>query len=123
MANQWSFATWTFPYEDSPARGESGDWNDDEKLIEHDPLMADVTVLTSWGFRSRRRVITGSCGDDTRDAIRTLHRNRTTGTLTDAEGRAVEARIVRADFSTVLPTAAVAGKRGRYRYTIEFIER
>ncbi len=116
MAIGWTFSTYPFPTADSPTRGQSGDWNDEEKLIEHDPLNADVTILASWGFRSRTRSISGICGQATRDAMRTFHRNRTVGTLTDPEGRTVEARIVSAGFNTLIPT-------GRYRYTIEFKER
>lgn len=116
MAIQWSFASLTFPVADSPVRGSGGDWNFEEKLIEQEPLMADVTILTSWGMRSPRRVISGTCGQNTRDSIRTLHRNGTVGTLSDSEGRQITARIVRADFTTILPT-------DRYDYTIEFVER
>lgn len=116
MAIGWTFATYTFPAADSPARGQSGDWNDEEKLIEHDPLNADVTILASWGFRSRTRSINGVCGPTTRDAMRTFQRNGTVGTLIDPEGRQVEARIVSAQFNTLIPT-------GRYRYAIEFKER
>ncbi len=116
MAIGWTFSTYTFPAGDSPTRGQSGDWNDEEKLIEHDPLNADVTILTSWGFRSRNRTISGVCSMATRDAMRTFHRNKTVDTLTDPEGRTVEARIIRANFQTLIPT-------GRYRYTIEFKER
>ncbi len=116
MATDWVFSTYTLPAGDSPTRGNSGEWNDEEKLIEHDPLNADVTILTSWGFRSRTRSISGICSQATRDAMRTFHRNKTVDTLTDPEGRSVEARIVRANFHTLIPT-------GRYRYTIEFMER
>lgn len=116
MAIQWSFATLTFPIADSPVRGGSGDWNFEEKLIEQDPLMANVTILTSWGRKSARRTITGTCSESFRDSIRSLHTNATVGTLTDAEGRALTARIVRADFSTMLPS-------DRYNYSIEFLER
>ncbi len=116
MAIVWAFSTYTFPTADSPGRGQSGEWNDTEKLIEQEPLNADVTILASWGFRSRTRSISGICGQATRDAMRTFHRNGTRGTLTDPEGRTVEARIVAANFNTLIPT-------GRYRYTIEFKER
>lgn len=116
MAIQWSFAGYTFPVQDSPSRGGSGEWNREEKLIEQDPLMASVTILTSWGLRSARRTITGTCGQTTRDNIRTLHQNATVGTLEDGEGRQTTARIIRADFITLLP-------RDRYNYQIEFVER
>ncbi len=116
MANQWSFATLTFPVADSPTRGGSGDWNREEKLVEQDPLSANVTILTSWGFKSARRVVSGTCGQTTRDSLRTLHTNGTVGTLTDSEGRQVTCRIVRADFGTILPS-------DRYDYTIEFMAR
>ncbi len=116
MAIQWSFAGYTFPVADSPSRGGSGEWNWEEKLVEQDPLMANVTILTSWGRKSARRTITGTCGQTTRDNIRTLHQNRTVGTLEDAEGRTLTARIVHADFTTMLPS-------DRYDYQIEFVER
>ena len=116
MATDWVFSTLTLPAGDSPTRGNSGDWNDEEKLIEHDPLNADVTILTSWGFRSRTRSISGICNLATRDSLRTFHRNKTVDTLTDPEGRSITARIVSANFQTLIPT-------GRYRYTIEFMER
>lgn len=116
MAYQWSFATYTFPVADSPKRGGSGDWNWEEKLIEQDPLMANVTILTSWGRKSARRTITGTCGQTTRDSLRTLHQNATVGTLTDSEGRQVTCRIIRADFGTILPT-------DRYDYAIGFMQR
>ncbi len=116
MATDWVFSTYTLPAGDSPTRGNSGEWNDEEKLIEHDPLNADVTILTSWGFRSRTRIISGICNQTTRDAMRSFHRNKTVDTLTDPEGRGVEARITAATFQTIIPT-------GRYRYTIEFKER
>ena len=116
MAQNWVFSTYTFPVADSPGRGQSGDWNDEEKLIEHEPLNADVTVLTSWGFKSRDRAISGICGQATRDQMRAFHRNRTVDTLTDPEGRSVTARIVDTSFATIIPT-------GRYRYTITFKER
>lgn len=116
MAQNWVFSTYTFPTADSPGRGQSDEWNDEEKLIEHEPLNADVTILTSWGFKSRRRAISGICGQTTRDQMRTFHRNATVDTLTDPEGRSLTARIVSAEFSTIIPT-------GRYRYTITFMER
>lgn len=116
MAAQWSFATYTFPYADSPARGKSGDLNLEEKLIEQDPLMANVTILTSWGFQSGRRTISGTCSQTTRDSLRSLHHSGTVGVLTDSEGRNTTCRIVRADFNTVLPI-------DRYDYTIEFVAR
>ncbi len=116
MAQNWVFSTYTFPTADSPVRGQSGDWNDEEKLVQHDPLNADVTVLTSWGFKSRRRTIRGICQLATRDQMRTFHRAGTVATLTDPEGRAFNARIISAEFQTIIPT-------GRYNYTIEFMER
>lgn len=112
----WSFATYTFPIADSPTRGGGGEWNEEEKLIEHDPLNANVTILTSWGFKSRRRTISGVCGPTTRDQIRTLWRNATEGALRDSEDRSVNARIVKAHFTTVIPNQ-------RYDYQIEFLER
>lgn len=120
-AQQWSFSGYSFPYEDSPTRGNSGDWNWEEKLIEHDPLMANVTILTSWGRKSARRTITGTCGQTTRDTLRQKHQDAEVGALVDGEGRSVQARIVRADFKTVLPVGVAAAKR--YDYTIEFMER
>ncbi len=114
--SQWKFATYTFPFADSPTRGKSGDWNREEKLIEQDPLMANVTILTSVGSRSARRVISGTCGQTTRDSLRTLHTNLTVGTLTDGEGRQITCRIIRADFGTILPT-------DRYDYAIELVQR
>lgn len=116
MAVQWSFATLTFPVEDSPARGRSGDWDWEEKLVEQDPLMANVTILTSWGRKSARRVISGTCSLATRDSLRALHQAATVGTLTDSEGRQVTCRIVRHSFSTLLPGT-------RYEYQIEFLAR
>ncbi len=116
MAIQWSFATLTFPVADSPKRGGSGDWNWEEKLIEQDPLMANVTILTSWGRKSARRSVSGTCGQTTRDSLRTLHQNATVGTLMDSEGRQVTCRIVRADFGTILPS-------DRYDYVVEFVQR
>jgi hypothetical protein len=112
----WSFAGYTFPIEDSPVRGGGGEWDSEEKLIEQDPLMANVTILTSWGERSARRTITGTCGKTTRDQIRTLRTARTVGVLQDSEDRTVTCRIVRATFSTILPSL-------RYDYQIEFMER
>ena len=116
MANQWSFAGYTFPYADSPARGKGGEWNLEEKLIEQDPLMASVTLLTSWGQRSARRVISGTCGQTTRDTLRAAHQNATVSVLEDSEGREMTCRIVRADFDTLLPI-------DRYDYVVEFIVR
>lgn len=112
----WSFSTHTFPIEDSPSRGGGGEWNEDEKLVEHEPLNADVTILTTWGFKSRRRTIVGVCGVTTRDQMRALWRARTEGLLVDSENRQVEARIIKAQFTTVIPNL-------RYEYEIEFLER
>ncbi len=116
MATQWSFDTYTFPVADSPKRGGSGDWNWEEKLVEHDPLNANVTILTTWGRKSPRRVITGTCGQATRNQMRTFHQNGTVGILADSEGRQTTCRIVRAEFGTFLPS-------DRYDYQIEFVER
>ncbi len=123
VAAQWSFGSYHFPVEDSPPRGSSGEWDDEEKLIEHDPLVANITILTSWGFRSRKRTITGTCGSVTREQIRTDQRAATIADLHDVEGRTVSARIVSARFVTVIPTAGVAGRLGRYTYTITFMAR
>lgn len=112
----WSFAGYTLPVEDSPVRGGGGEWNSEEKLIEQDPLMASVTILTSWGFTSSRRTITGTCGPTTRDQMRTLRLAGTVGVLQDSEERAVTCRIVRAEFVTIIPSI-------RYDYVIEFLER
>lgn len=113
---QWAFDTYEFPIIDSPERGGGGEWNLEEKLVEQDPLNANVTILTSWGQRSARRVITGTCGPATRNQMRSFHANTTTGTLRDSENRSRTARIVRADFDTIIPNV-------RYKYTIEFVER
>lgn len=123
VAHQWSFGSYHFPFEDSPVSGSSGDWDDEEKLIEHDPLVASITILTSWGFRSRRRTITGTCGEITRDQMRTDQRASLVADLHDVEGRTISARIISAKFTTVIPTAGVAGRRGRYTYTITFMAR
>lgn len=104
-------------------RGSSGDWDDEEKLVQHDPLVANITILTSWGFRSRKRIITGTCGDLTRDQIRTDQRAAVVADLHDAEGRTVSARIITAQFTTVIPTASAVGRRGRYTYNITFLAR
>ena len=116
MAIQWSFAGYIFPIQDSPTRGNSGDWNVEEKLVEHDPLNANVTVLTTWGRKSARRIITGTCNATTRDQMRTFQAAGTVGTLEDAEERQFQARLIRADFTTLLPGE-------RYTYTLEFLER
>ncbi len=116
MATQWSFAGYTFPIIDSPTRGGGDDWNLEEKLVEQDPLMANVTILTTWGQKSARRTISGACGQTTRDQMRTFHQNRTVGTLSDSEGREVTCRIVSANFVTVLPI-------DRYNFQIEFVQR
>lgn len=116
MPSQWSFATYTFPFADSPSRGGGDEWNEKEKLIEHDPLNASVTILTSWGFKSRRRTISGTCGAATRNQIRTFWRNATEGALVDSEDRSINARIVEAQFTTIIPNL-------RYNYSIEFLER
>lgn len=123
LAVNWTFSTYTFPRGDVPAKAGSGEWNDEEKLVEHEPLNANVTILTSWGFKSRRRTITGTCGELTRNEMRIFHRNGTTALLVDSEGRSVNCRIVSARFSTMIPTAGTAGRRGRYEYQIEFLER
>lgn len=123
VAHQWSFGGYHFPFADSPVRGSSGEWDDEEKLVEHDPLVANITILTTWGFRSRRRTITGTCGDLTRDQIRTDQRAATVASLHDAEGRSVSARIISAKFTTVIPTASAVGRRGRYTYSITFLAR
>lgn len=119
MANirhTWSFDGYEFPPEDCPAKGSSGDFNLEEKLVEHDPINADVTVLTSYGFRSRTRTISGTCGRVTRDTLRQKWQDGVVGTLIDAENRSIQARIIRATFETVQPDVL-------YRYTIEFMQR
>jgi hypothetical protein len=129
MPTQWSFAGFTFPWEDSPEKRGADDWNWEEKLIEHEPLMASVTILTSWGFRSRNRTITGSCSATTRDTMQTFQLNGTVGALVDSEGRSMNARITKAKFVTQLPKDAALldcegnPADGRYRYSIEFLER
>lgn len=112
----WSFASYTFPIADSPPRGSGGEWDSEEKLVEQDPLMANVTILTSWGQKSARRTVSGTCGQTTRDQIRSFRQNATVGILQDSEGRQVTCRIVRSSFSTLLPGT-------RYNYQIEFMER
>lgn len=123
LAVNWTFSTYTFPRGDVPSKGGSDDWNDEEKLVEQDLLNCDTTILTSWGFKSRRRTITGTCGELTRDQMRTFHRNGIVAALSDSEGRSVTCRIVSAKFTTMIPTGGVAGRRGRYEYQIEFIAR
>lgn len=113
---QWSFDTYEFPIADSPMRGGSDDVNVEEKLVYHELLQANVTIVTSWGFSSGRRTITGVCGQATRDQMRTFHQNGTVGTLRDGEDRSITARIIVANFVTIIPGL-------RYRYTLEFIQR
>lgn len=125
---QWSFSDFTFPFEDSPSRGGSDDWSFEEKLIEHEPLAASVTILTSWGFRSRRRTISGTCSATTRDTLQDKQINGVVGALVDSEGRSNTARIVSARFVTFLPKTGVLDCEGnpadgRYRYSLEFLER
>jgi hypothetical protein len=78
--------------------------------------MANVTIITSWGFRSGRRTITGICNQTTRDQMRTFQQNGTVGTLRDSENRSITARLVRAEFQTIIPSR-------RYQYTLEFLQR
>lgn len=124
---QWSFSGYTFPVIDSPNKGRAGDWNREEKLVQHDPLVANVTILTSWGFKSRTRTITGSCGTVTRDTMLQKWTDGEVGILTDSEGRLITCRIVDAKFDTVLPKMALANEcdasDGRYGYSITFMER
>lgn len=126
---QWSFAGYTIPWEDSPARRGADDWSYVEKSIQHAPLMASVTVTTSWGFHSRLRTITGTCSATTRDAMQTFQLNGTIGALVDSEGRSINAKIERAKFVTLMPKntdlldCGGAATDGRYRFTIEFMER
>lgn len=125
---QWTFDDFTFPWEDSPSKGNADDWNLEERLIEHEPLMANVTVLTSWGFRSRTRSITGTCSATTRDTLQAKQLAGTVGALVDSEGRSVTARIIRTKFVTLQPKIAVTDcdgnpADGRYRYTIDIMER
>lgn len=123
VSPQWSFAGYTFPFADSPRKGGSEDFNPDEKLIEHDPLNANITILSSWGFTSARRTIQGTCSAISRDQLKALWLNRTVGTLIDAESRSVQARITNAKFETMIPEAAISVGSGLYRYTITFRER
>lgn len=122
---KWSFSGYDFPYEDSPPPGASGDWNKEEKLVLHDPLVANVTVITSWGFKSRTRTITGTCGRITRDTMNTKWGDGEVGSLVDAEGRKVTCRITSAAFVTLRPIDvdlnSVPGN-ARYDYTISFME-
>lgn len=113
---QWAFDTYEFPIADSPVRGGGGEVNVEEKLVEHDLLQADVTIITSWGFHSPRRTISGTCGQTTRDQMRTFHQNGTVGTLRDSENRSTTMRIVVAEFQTLIPGL-------RYRYKLEFVAR
>jgi len=125
---QWSFDGFAFPVADSPSKGNADDWSYEERLIEHNPLMSNTTVLTSLGFVSRRRSIRGTCSAATRDTLQTKQLARIVGVLIDSENRSVTCRIVRARFITLLPKnsgvdceANAAG--GRYSYAIEFLER
>ena len=124
-AQQWTFDGYAFPYEDSPPPGQSDDWNLEEKLIEHDPLMANVTILTSWGFKSRRRTITGQCGLTTRDTIFAKWQAKIVGILIDGESRSITARITNAKFVTLRPVASLDDQiyTPRYEYQIEFMAR
>jgi len=125
---QWEFSGYTFPYIDSPSKRGAGDWNKEEKVVQHDPLMANISTLTSWGFKSRTRSITGECGTVTRDTINTKWEDLEIGDLTDSEGRKVTCRIINARFDTQLPKMsnqdiACDPNDGRYKYTITFMER
>ena len=129
MPTQWSFAGYTFPWEDSPERGGADDWSYEQKIIEHEPLMANVTVTTDWGVRSRRRTIRGSCSATTRDALQAFQLNNTVGDLVDSEDRTIRAKIQKAKFVTQLvkDTALLDcdgnPTGGRYKYSMEFLER
>jgi hypothetical protein len=118
----WSFDGYDFPIGDSPERGKSGDWNREQKRVEQDPLMADVTLVKSWGFRSRRRRIVGYCEQVTRDTLWTKWQNGTVGVLKDGEGREVTCEIARADFNTVNPVTDDTST-AMYSYVLEFLER
>jgi hypothetical protein len=124
----WSFDGYEFPIGDAPERGKSGDWNREEKLIEQDPLMADVTLLKSWGFKSRRRKITGYCEQVTRDTLWAKWIAGTVGILIDGENRQIKCRITRADFNTINPVTELDANSDPvstplYTYSIEFVER
>lgn len=115
---QFSFGDYTFPVEDSPSRGGAGEWTLDEKLIEQDPLMASVTILTSWGFRSRRRTISGLCGEVTRDDLKLKHTNKLVGAFVDGEAVSVTCRIIKSDFITLSTS-----ETPRFSYVVTFMER
>jgi len=125
---QWEFSGYIFPYIDSPTKRGAGDWNKEEKVVQHDPLNANISTLTSWGFKSRTRTITGECGVTTRDTINAKWEALEVGGLTDSEGRKITCRITAAKFDTQLPKMAnqagdCATNDGRYKYTISFMER
>lgn len=113
---QWRFDGFFFPPADSPRKGASGDWNRTEKLVEHEPINAGVTIITSWGFTSGRRTIKGVCTQLTRDTLISKWESASEGALIDGENRSVNARIINTRFSTIIPGF-------RYEYEITFIQR
>lgn len=118
---QVRFDDYTFPLADSPSPGGAGEWNMEEKLVQQDPLNSNVTILTSWGFRSRTRTISGVCGRRTRDVMRDKYRNKVVADYVDAEGQAVRCRIVAQEFQTI--HTADDPDASLYKYTITFMER
>lgn len=111
MDTKWTFAGYAFPSDSLPSDG--GDWDYGEKVIEHEPLGADVTVVTSLGFKSDTRVVAGDCSRDFRDNIKSLQRNLTVGDLVDGEGRTVSARIMVSSFQGM-------NTNRRFKYSITF---
>jgi len=113
----WSFDAYTFPIADSPTgRGGADEWNYEEKLVIHSPINSTVDILTSYGFKSPRRTITGRCSKATRDALRAKFLLRTVGYLVDGEGTSKLARAEKFSFKEIFPLK-------RYEYDITFIAR
>jgi hypothetical protein len=117
MASQWSFDGYVFPWDSQPEGwGGGGEWNYDEKTVVHTPINSTIDIITSFGFKSGRRTITGRGCKAFRDAIRAKFLARTVGYLVDSELTSTLARIEKCEFKELFPN-------GRYEYSVTFVSR
>lgn len=97
---------------------EDSGWKRERIAAEDNPL-GGTTVVSLFGFKSRRRTWKGFCSTRTRDLLDAQYQANTVATLTDESGETAQALIMDLGFKRL----RMLGPKRLWEYTIEWVAR
>lgn len=90
-----------------------------ERIVAEDNPLGGTTVVTLFGFKSRRRTWRGFCGVNTRDRLDAQYQANAVATLTDESGETAQALMMELSFKRL----RMLGPKRLWEYQIEWVAR